>query len=149
MPRSGLNTAPLVAAAAGVALFTAARPWPTPAAEAWVELTWPQSDDQGHCVAPTDGKLARLWHGLAASPAGVRRVSVNGQAARLQPDDRSPLTAPQPATAVRFSVTLRQPAESAVVVVETECGAYPSVHFRRDTAATLERLRDRVPEQPR
>jgi tetratricopeptide (TPR) repeat protein len=116
-----------------------------------VELN-PQSDDQGHFVGFSDqGIYAVGVSGVVAAPGPVTAIAVNGRPARLMRPRpwSSPLGAPSGMSVVRFGSSIpRSPLEQATVTVTYGAGQTQALTFRRDTAATLARLRELAAASP-
>ena len=111
---------------------------PRAAEEAFVELTFPQSDPEGHCVALSEGS-ACVIEGTVASREPVRRVSVNGvDVAPYQIEHFSPYDAPEGLGVYRFRApVIWQPGTRPVVVVSDPPLAREYVYIPDTKATTL------------
>jgi len=116
------------------------------AAEIGVELTHPQSDDQGHYVGASYWIRVTVF-GLLSHDDGIRTVTVNGKEATLFHGRYQPWgqTADDHALEFRASVRLR-PTTKLVISAQGGSGETTRVVFQADADATIARLRRLVAE---
>ena len=143
--------AALLAAALAMAMFMSACParaqadGPGP----WVELTRPQSDDQGHCYGFTE-KGRRDVEGLVAAPTKVSSIHVNDKQARLLYTALTPFGAPDDIKAIAFKVFVwLEPKTEVRVVVTLADGTEHTRTFLPDAETMLARLPELLLQTPR
>ncbi len=143
--------AALLAAALAMAVFMSACPARAQADEPgpWVELTRPQSDDQGHCYALKE-KLRLDVEGLVAAPGEVGSVAVNDKQARLLFTGLTPFGATDDIEAIAFKALLwLEPETEVSVVVTLADGTQHTSTFVPDTETMIARLRELLVQTPR
>ncbi len=107
-----------------------------------VELTSPQSDDQGHCVRSTERVRQRWIVGHVSDARPLTGVTVNGTRARLTTSEVAPFTAPPGGRGQGFEALMVPPASGRVEVTVTDAaGDGTQVSFREDSQATTGRLK--------
>ncbi len=112
-----------------------------------VELTSPQSDDQGQYV-PSPGPTGVTVYGLVSGEATVRAVTVNGVEAKLFPAEGAALGARDRTQAVAFKAYLNLgPKETVRVRVRPDAGEAQVATFEPNAEATVKRLRALVAEK--
>jgi len=113
-----------------------------------VELTHPQSDDQGHYVGFAQVTNATVF-GTVAPAEKVKAMSVNDQTAQLLPGELVPFGAPAGAQCLEFRATveLGPNTKLSLIIHDTE-GQTARVTLEPSTSAVTARLRDLVQENP-
>jgi len=143
--------AALLAVALAMAMFMSACPARTQADEPgpWVELTCPQSDDQGH-YCRLKVKLRLDVEGLVAAPGEVSSVAVNDKQARPLFTGLKPFGAPDDIEAIAFKALVwLEPETEVSVVVTLADGTQHTSTFVPDTETTIARLRELLVQTPR
>ena len=141
----------LLVAALAVAMFAPVCPAAAQADQAgpWVELTRPQSDDQGHCYDLTK-KERHDVEGLVAAPTEVSSVAVNDKQARLLYTGLMPFGAPDDTEPIAFKALVwLEPKTEVRVVVTLADGTEHTRTFMPDTETMLARLRELLVQSPR
>lgn len=107
---------------------------------AYVELTRPQCDDQGHYVAVTTQAIVPVM-GCVALPSGLATVVVNGVAADVYPTTYRVLNAPDGYTSYGFRVPIYlQPADVINVEVTSDGGYVEDFAYTPATDACINRV---------
>jgi len=146
-----LTKAALLGAGAAILLFVTACPATAQADDPgpWVELTRPQSDDQGHYCGLKE-KLRLDVEGLVAAPGEVSSVAVNDKQARLLFTGLKPFGAPDDSEAIAFKALLwLEPQTEVSVVVTLADGTQHTSTFVPDTETMIARLRELLLQTPR
>jgi Flp pilus assembly protein TadD len=109
---------------------------------AYVELTNPQSDDLGRCIARAPKGVRNRVRGRVSARAETRAVTVNGTPAHLYRRADPVIEAPAGWPRCGFEAWLPKPAPDELTVAVTDgTGRVTEVRFVRDTDRTLSRLR--------
>jgi len=112
-----------------------------------VELSSPQSDDQGRYV-PSPGPTGVTVYGLVSGGETVRAVTVNGVDAKLFSAEGAALGARERAQTVAFKAYLNLgPRETVRVRVRPDAGEAQVATFEPNGEATVKRLRALVAEK--
>jgi len=137
-----------VTLSAVVMAFALAQALPAWAAGPAVELTSPQSDDQGRYAPPTTLRGVTLW-GLVSHRHTVQAVTVNDFQARLLPTERQALGAREGMSPVAFKVYLNLRPDTVLKVrVADEDGNTAETVFVPDGPGAVADLRALVEKTP-
>lgn len=105
-----------------------------------VELSRPQSDDEGHYLNVLAEEASTVF-GAVAAPRGVTQVTVNGVPAALSPATTRVLGAPAGMAALSFMAPVDlEPTSVLYVTVLDSLGLQTTIAFLPDRDATLARL---------